>query len=84
MPRGEESGADRHGLPRFVLSRRQCEVLACAARGLTRAETALELSIAEETVAVYLARAKRKLGARNTTAAVVEALRRNQIQLREV
>lgn len=84
MPRGKKPGADRHGLPRFLLSRRQRAVLLCAARGLTRAETALELGIAEETVAVYLARAKRKLGARNTTAAVVEALKRNQIQLGEV
>ena len=77
MPdRGTDPGADRHGLPRFVLSRRQAQVLALAAHGLTWRETALALGIAPATVRSHLCKVRARLAAVNTTHAVYLALYR--------
>jgi DNA-binding CsgD family transcriptional regulator len=51
---------------------------------MTRAETAQDLEISTATVRVHLERAKRRMEARNTTAAVVEALKRGEFTISEV
>jgi DNA-binding CsgD family transcriptional regulator len=58
-----------------VLSPRETEILGLAAEGFTREETALQLVISLNTVDTHLRHAFEKLGARNTTHAVVLALR---------
>ena len=58
-----------------ALSPRETEILGLAAEGFTREETALQLAISLNTVDTHLRHAFEKLGARNTTHAVVLALR---------
>ncbi|MDH2429982.1 response regulator transcription factor [Sphaerisporangium sp. TRM90804] len=58
------------------LSRRETEVLALVARGLTNAEVGRELFISETTVKTHLLRVFGKLGVSDRTAAVTTALRR--------
>ncbi|WP_405145236.1 response regulator transcription factor [Sphaerisporangium sp. NBC_01403] len=58
------------------LSRRETEVLALVARGLTNAEVGKELFISETTVKTHLLRIFGKLGVSDRTAAVTTALGR--------
>ncbi|MFC6082226.1 response regulator [Sphaerisporangium aureirubrum] len=58
------------------LSKRETEVLALVARGLTNAEVGRELFISEATVKTHLLRVFGKLGVGDRTAAVTTALRR--------
>lgn len=56
------------------LSPRELGAIRCLARGLSRAQAALELGISEHTLRVYIESARHKLGALNTTHAVARAL----------
>ncbi|WP_439103981.1 helix-turn-helix transcriptional regulator [Celeribacter marinus] len=56
------------------LSPREVEALTCLAKGLSRAQTALQMGISEHTLRVYIEAARHKLGAMNTTHAVARAL----------
>jgi DNA-binding NarL/FixJ family response regulator len=58
------------------LSKRETEVLALVARGLTNADVGRELFISEATVKTHLLRVFGKLGVDDRTAAVTTALRR--------
>jgi DNA-binding CsgD family transcriptional regulator len=57
------------------LSPRETEVLGLLADGMLTSEAAAQLGIGEETVQTLVRRAMRKLGARNRTQAVANALR---------
>jgi DNA-binding CsgD family transcriptional regulator len=61
------------------LTPRMRDVLAAAGAGLTRAQTALALGIAEPTVATERKAACARLGAPNVTAAVLLAARRGEL-----
>jgi LuxR family quorum sensing-dependent transcriptional regulator len=61
------------------LSPREQAVLQMAATGLDTKGTATALELGEETVRTHLTNAKRKLGARNRTHAVAEAIRHHLI-----
>ncbi|MFE1600806.1 autoinducer binding domain-containing protein [Methylobacterium sp. ID0610] len=71
----------RRGEPGRLLSARERDVLSWAAAGRTREEIAGILGVSQETVATHLKSARLKIGARNTTQTVVEALRRREIVL---
>jgi len=58
-----------------LLSRREREVLACVARGLSDREIADHLVLSTHTVHRHVANIRRKLGRRSRTAAVAEAAR---------
>lgn len=68
--------ADPTHLP---LTRRQREVIAMSADGLSINEIAEALNIASNTVKVHVNRAMRRLGARNRTHAVATLLREGTI-----
>jgi DNA-binding CsgD family transcriptional regulator len=63
------------------LTRREREILALIAQGLTSAEAADELVVAEDTVRTHVRNAMRKLQARTRTHAVVLALRSGALPL---
>lgn len=66
--------------PRSVpLTRREIEVLALAADGLSNAEIAERLFVSVETVRSHVAHARAKLGAHSRGHAACEALRRGLI-----
>lgn len=71
----------RRSGPGRLLSPRERDVLSWAAMGKTREEIAVILGVSHETVATHLKSARVKIGARNTTQTVVEALRRREITL---
>jgi DNA-binding NarL/FixJ family response regulator len=58
-----------------LLSRREHEVLACVARGLSDGEIAQHLVLSSHTVHRHVANIRRKLGRSSRTAAVAEAAR---------
>lgn len=58
------------------ISRRELDVLACAADGLSAGATAQRLFIQEQTVKFHRSNIFRKLGVNNSTGAVLEAIRR--------
>ncbi|PCE16053.1 helix-turn-helix transcriptional regulator [Microbacterium sp. SZ1] len=62
-------------VPTVHLSRRETDVLACAALGATNAEIALQLGLREGTVKAYLGTAMSKLDASTRHAAVAKARR---------
>jgi two-component system, NarL family, response regulator LiaR len=57
-----------------LLTRRQTEVLALLAQGLTNAQIGAELYLGTETVRTYVAQVFRKLGVRNRTEAAATAI----------
>jgi DNA-binding CsgD family transcriptional regulator len=57
------------------LSRREAECMSLASRGLRAKEIAYDLDLSEQSVNLYMARARLKLGAANTTHAVVKAVK---------
>jgi LuxR family transcriptional activator of conjugal transfer of Ti plasmids len=59
-----------------VLTQRERQCLAWAARGKTVADTAILVGIAPRTVVFHLENARRKLGATSIAQCVAEALRR--------
>ncbi|CAG0980356.1 partial Response regulator protein VraR, partial [Anaerolineae bacterium] len=67
-----------------TLPARQMEILACAARGLLDREIAGEIGLAAQTVRHHLQAVRTKLKARNTTHAVVLALRANILTLEDI
>ncbi len=58
-----------------ALTPRQCELLSLAAAGLTQREMAARLGLHLRSVKSHLEEIHGRLGARNTTQAVVQALR---------
>lgn len=56
------------------LSPREMSAISLLARGRSRAQAAIEMSISEHTLRVYIESARHKLGALNTTHAVARAL----------
>ena len=68
-----------HRMPE-PLTRREVEVLALVARGLSNREIGRELYIGEATVKTYLMRAFAKLGVSDRTAAVTTALARGILE----
>lgn len=67
-----ERGEDGPHTP--SLSPRELAAMRCLARGMNRAQAAVELGISEHTLRVYIESARHKLGALNTTHAVARAL----------
>ena len=65
------------------LGKRHREVLALAAQGHTNHQIAKELRLATATVKTHLENARQRLGARNTTHAVILALVTGQLSLGE-
>jgi LuxR family transcriptional regulator, quorum-sensing system regulator BjaR1 len=63
------------------LTSRECEVLKWITNGKTDDEIGMILSISKNTVGGYVENAKRKLNAGNRTAAVIEAMRRGELNL---
>ncbi|WP_314424240.1 LuxR C-terminal-related transcriptional regulator [uncultured Microbacterium sp.] len=72
---GDTSAALTGPIPTVHLSRRETDVLACAALGATNAEIAAELGLREGTVKAYLGTAMSKLDASTRHAAVTKARR---------
>lgn len=72
---GDAVGAATGPVPTVHLSRRETDVLACAALGATNAEIAAQLGLREGTVKAYLGTAMSKLDASTRHAAVTKARR---------
>ncbi len=72
---GETAAAPTGPIPTVHLSRRETDVLACAALGATNAEIAAQLGLREGTVKAYLGTAMSKLDASTRHAAVTRARR---------
>lgn len=68
------AGADAPAAFLLPLSPRQIACLRAAALGCSEREIAAQLGLATATVRNHLLRARRRLGARNTTDAVVRAM----------
>ncbi|TAN18388.1 MAG: LuxR family transcriptional regulator [Rhizobiaceae bacterium] len=67
--------------PESGLSRRETEILQWTATGKTAWEISMILSISQHTVLTHLKNTKQKLAAANVVHAVVEGLRRHEIEL---
>jgi LuxR family quorum sensing-dependent transcriptional regulator len=63
------------------LSHREAEILKWAAAGKTAWEISVILSVSQHTVLTHVKNAKQKLAATNIVHAVVEGLRRHEIEL---
>ncbi len=69
--------------PAPKLTSRELETLEAAAGGLSNAEIAHRLEVSHRTVEVHLGNLFKKLGVRNRTEAVIEALKAGLIEQRE-
>jgi DNA-binding NarL/FixJ family response regulator len=67
--------------PRIALTRREMEVIALMAKGLTNAQIAQRIGRTEETVKVHVKNILQKLDAKGRTDAVTKAVRRGFIRL---
>lgn len=72
-----EEGGDSAPTP--ALSPRELSAMTYLAKGMNRAQAAVEMDISEHTLRVYIEAARHKLGALNTTHAVARALSRGLI-----
>jgi DNA-binding CsgD family transcriptional regulator len=72
-----------HASSTITLTNKELGCLALIAQGLTARTAADEIGITAETVTDHLERIRLKLGARNTTHAVVLAIRDGLIDVRE-
>jgi pimeloyl-ACP methyl ester carboxylesterase/DNA-binding CsgD family transcriptional regulator len=72
---GQSSPHDASGPEQVLLSKREREILACVARGLSDREIAEQLVLSSHTVHRHVANIRRKLGRTSRTAAVAEAAR---------
>lgn len=66
-----------------ILTTRERDILELIAAGLSLEDVATRLVLSPDTVRTHLANARRKLGARNRTEAVVAAMRTAQIRMPE-
>lgn len=74
----------QHGADGGSLSERETEVLRLAARGMSNAAIAQELTLSARTVQVHLTHIFAKLGVASRTEAVIAALRRGWFSLEEL
>jgi pimeloyl-ACP methyl ester carboxylesterase/DNA-binding CsgD family transcriptional regulator len=72
---GQSSPPDASDPEQVLLSKREREILACVARGLSDREIAEQLVLSSHTVHRHVANIRRKLGRTSRTAAVAEAAR---------
>lgn len=79
MNRSALSFENQDGQPLPLLSPRELTAITYLAKGLSRAQAAVEMEISEHTLRVYIEAARHKLGAQNTTHAVARALSRGLI-----
>lgn len=70
-----------HNYPFLTLTGKEREVLEWSAKGFTKAEIGVQLHISSHTVDYHSRKLARKLGARNITAAAVNALNRGLIHV---
>jgi len=68
--------------PRIALTPREVEVVALIAEGLTNAEIGARIGRTEETVKVHVKNILQKLGVKDRTEAVTQAVRRGFVRLR--
>lgn len=71
------------GAPFHPLSDREMEVLACVVRGLSNKEIASKLGISHQTVKNHITAVLRKFGVEDRTQAVVYALKRGWVTLKD-
>ena len=71
------------GTPFHPLSDREMEVLACVVRGLSNKEIASKLGISHQTVKNHITAVLRKFGVEDRTQAVVYALKRGWVTLKD-
>jgi DNA-binding NarL/FixJ family response regulator len=72
------------GSPFHPLSDREMEVLSCVVKGMSNKEIASTLGISHQTVKTHVTSILRKFGVEDRTQAVVYALKRGWVQLREL
>lgn len=72
------------GSPYHPLSEREMEVLACVVRGMSNKEIAARLSISHQTVKNHVTAILRKFGVEDRTQAVVFALKRGWVTLKDL
>jgi DNA-binding NarL/FixJ family response regulator len=71
------------GSPFHPLSDREMEVLSCVVKGMSNKEIAISLGISHQTVKNHVTSILRKFNVEDRTQAVVYALRRGWVQLRD-
>jgi len=81
---GARQSYSEPGTPFHPLSEREMEVLACVVRGLSNKEIAALLDISHQTVKNHVTAILRKFGVEDRTQAVVFALKRGWVTLRDL
>lgn len=80
---GERRSYSEPGAPFHPLSDREMEVLACVVRGMSNKEIAAMLGISHQTVKNHVTAVLRKFGVEDRTQAVVYALKRGWVTLKD-